>query len=158
MENNNSELYNYFLSTFDQLGLEKQPNELNDKLSMAWIPFESLVVTGHQMETFDIHHVMEICENWHPALARACSVAHVGEHFILWEGQHSALAYYITGFDKVPCMIYESDNLDFKNLPSIEKFDRYQLANLIKQFMEETGAETVEDVRNLIRPPDNYQA
>ena len=158
MENNNSELYNYFLSTFDQFQMDRNPSDLNDNLSMAWIPFKSLVVTEHQMETFDLNHVIQICENWHPAIARSCSVANVGGNLILWEGQHTALAYFIKGFDDIPCMVYTTDNLDFKNIPSVEKFDRYQLSSLIEHFMEETGCETLEDVVKHIREPDNYKA
>lgn len=146
------------MSTFDEIDIGRFPNFNNSKLSMAWLPFETLVVTGHQMETFDLDHVIKICENWHPAIARACSVANVGGNMILWEGQHTALSFYIMGFDTIPCMIFECDNLNFKHVSSIEKFDRYQLASLIEKFMEETGATTVEEVRNNIREPDNYKS
>jgi len=125
-------------------------------LKFSWqdIPFNKLWVTESQWETFDINHVMEICENFHPAIMRACSVADINGKFYLWEGQHTATAAYIFGLDRIHCGVYRCEDMKFKDIPSIEKFTDSQISSLLEMFMKSTGAKTLEDVKKLIKVPD----
>lgn len=130
-------------------------NRINN-LSLEWIPFEDLLVTQNQLDTFDPNHVADICKEYHPAIVRASSVAHIGDKYILWEGQHSATVNWLAGLNNIPCIVYKCDNLDFKQVPSIEKFDSGQMADLITMFVEDSGAKTLDDVLHLIKQYDNF--
>lgn len=134
--------------------IERGYDERFNNLTWMDIPFEDLYVTQSQWDTFDIDHVIDILRNFHPAVLRASSVAYIDGKYILWEGQHSATASYLKGMDKIHCGVYTCDTMDFKDVPSVEKFGQSQLADLIKMFMEDTGAETISDVLNLIKTPD----
>lgn len=125
-------------------------------LKFNWqdIPFDKLLVTESQWETFDINHVIEILNNFHPAIMRACSVAEIDGKFYLWEGQHTATAAYILGLDRIHCGVYKCEDMQFKNISCVEKFTSSQMADLIKRFMDDTGAKTMEDVIELIKVPD----
>lgn len=127
--------------------------------NLKWmdIPFEKLYVTQSQWDTFNINHVMDILDNFHPAVLRASSVALINGKYYLWEGQHSATAAYLKGMDKIHCGVYTCEDMSFKDIPSVEKFDQGQIADLIYMFMEETGARTIDDVLELIKVPD-YEA
>lgn len=124
--------------------------------NLTWkdIPFEELYVTDSQWNSFDIEHVKDILDHFHPALLRASSVALIDGKYILWEGQHSATVAYLAGMDKIHCGVYKCDDMQFKDIPSVEKFSQPQLADLIYMFMNETGAQTVSQVYEYIKTPD----
>ena len=141
----------------DTLTVERKYNSSIENLSLEWIPFDDLWVTPHQVKTFDIDHVNEILENYHPALLRTSSVARIGDKNILWDGQHSATANWISGMDSVPCLVYVCDNMDFKNIPSIEKFDTEQISGLMLAVIEENNITNISQLISLIKIPDNYE-
>lgn len=125
-----------------------------DKLQWLDIPYDELYVTQNQWDTFNVQHVSDILENFHPALLRASSVAKINGKYYLWEGQHSATAAYISGMDKIHCGVYTCDNMYFKDIPSVEQFAPGQIADLIKMFMDDTGANTVDEVLKFIGNSD----
>ena len=150
-----SDLYNHQKS-IQQYDFQRSSDSRIENLSLQWIDFSELMVTQNQIDTFDPDHVRDILSEYHPALVRASSVAFVKNHYILWEGQHTATANWLSGMDKVPCIVYETDNLEFKQIPSVEKFDTSQLAMLIDMLAADTGATTIDEIRNFINPQDNY--
>ena len=125
-------------------------------LKFQWldIPFDKLLVTESQWETFDINHVIDILNNFLPAIMRACSVADIDGKFYLWEGQHTATAAYIMGLDRIHCGVFKCEDMRFKDVACVEKFTNNQIADLISMFMEETGATSMEEVKQLIKVPD----
>jgi len=141
----------------DTINVERKINLAIEQLSLEWIPFDNLWVTPHQVKTFDIAHVNEILENYHPALLRSSSVARIGDKNILWDGQHSATANWISGMDSVPCLVYKCDNMDFKSVPSIEKFDTAQLAELMLSLITEHTLTSIQQLASFIKIPDNFK-
>jgi hypothetical protein len=141
----------------DTINVERKINLAIEQLSLEWIPFDNLWVTPHQVKTFDIAHVNEILENYHPALLRSSSVARIGDKNILWDGQHSATANWISGMDSVPCLVYKCDNMDFKSVPSIEKFDTAQLAELMLSLITEHSLTSIQQLASFIKIPDNFK-
>jgi hypothetical protein len=135
-------------------GLTRKRNPLIDNLSIQYISFDKLLVTDSQKSCFDIDHLREIVENFHPALLKSPSVALVNGDFILWEGQHSAFAAWLNGMDKIPCLVFETTDLSFKDIPSIEKFDHNQFGHLLDMFMEDTQIDTIEQLKQSLRPFD----
>jgi len=131
--------------------ITRTPDSRLENLSLAYVPVEMLLVTQSQLESFDKQHLLDIAENFHPALMRASSVALINGSYILWEGQHTAGAAWICGMDTIPCMVYKCDDLAFKNIASIEKFDNNQFAHLIDMFMEDTGCNTLDEVKATLR-------
>jgi hypothetical protein len=125
-----------------------------DNLTWEDIPFEELYVTDSQWNSFDIAHVKDILDHFHPALLRASSVALIDGKYVLWEGQHSATVAYLAGMDKIHCGVYKCDDMKFKDISSIEKFSQPQLAELIYMFMEDTGIQTIDEVIKYIKIPD----
>lgn len=128
------------------LSFERKYDVKFDNLQWMDIPYEDLHVTQNQWDTFNIEHVFDILQDFHPALLRASSVAYINGKYYLWEGQHSATAAYLKGIDKIHCGVYTCEDMSFKDIPSVEQFGQGQIADLIKMFMEETGATTIEDV------------
>lgn len=141
----------------DTINVERSYNSAIDNLSLEWIPFGDLWVTPHQVKTFDINHVNEILEHYHPALLRTSSVARIGDKNILWDGQHSATANWISGMDSIPCLVYVCDDMDFKRVPSIEKFDTEQIAMLMMDLIENNKLTSIEELSSLIKVSDNYK-
>lgn len=137
--------------------LPRSTNPIIENLSLEWVAFEDLWVTPDQVATFDIGHLNEILENYHPALLRSSSVVIIDGHRVLWDGQHTATANWIMGMDKVPCLVTVTDTLDFKNIPSIEKFDSIQIAKLMMDLMEQNNISSIADLQNYIKTYYNYQ-
>ena len=56
--------------------------------------------------------------------------------------------------DKIPCLVFETTDLSFKDIPSIEKFDHNQFGHLLDMFMEDTQIDTIEQLKQSLRPFD----
>lgn len=151
-----SEIFNHH-DSLEQFNFSREFDSRIHNLSLEWIPFDKLYVTQSQVDTFDPGHVREILAEYHPAIVRPSSVALVGERYILWEGQHSATVNWLKGMDAVPCIVYKSDDMSFKQVPSIEKFDRGQLADMIHDMSQALGLTYISEVVDYIKQPDNYQ-
>lgn len=151
------DLYHHIKQLEANPELQKDIDPRVQNISLEFIPFEDLYVTRSQVEKFEADHVLDIMEEYHPAIMRPSSIARIDGVNILWEGQHSATVNYLKGFNKVPCVVYTCDDLSFKNTPSVEKFDAHQMAMVIEMFMEDTGAETLEDVLKLVKPIDDLE-
>ena len=46
----------------------------------------------------------------------------------------------------VPCVVFEDDNMDFKDIPTISKFDRGELITLFGYLIEDIQPESIQDV------------
>ena len=129
----------------------RMKDPLLDNLEFCMVPFTDLYLPEDQVTSFSKQHLIDILVHFHPALVRASSVALIDDVCVLWEGQHTAAACWLMGMDSIPCMVFRCDSLDFKQVPSVEKFDRMQLAQLLESFMADTGATTVEQVIQLLK-------
>lgn len=139
-----------YIKNIEKYNIKRSFDNRLQNLYIDYINFEDLLLTESQVNTFDINHLNEILENFHPALIRAPSVALIEDQYVLWEGQHSAGALWINGIDEIPCIVYECDDLSFKDIPTIEKFDKKQLVHLIDMFARETGCNTIEEIKDML--------
>lgn len=151
-----SEIYNHS-EIIEQYNFTRERDSRIQNLSLEWVPFDKLFVTRSQVDSFDPDHVREILSEYHPAIVRSSSVALIGDVYVLWEGQHSATVNWLKGMDKIPCMVYKTNDLSFKNVPSIEKFDSGQLADLMVDLVNKNNLTSIEELLSLIKIPDNYE-
>lgn len=146
-----SKLINFLNNT---TSFSREYDERIENLSLEYIPVEELYITQSQQNTFSVSHVLDIANEYHPAIVRTSSIARINGKNILWEGHHSAIVNWIKGFNSVPCIVYECDNMDFKQVPSIEKFDASQLAMLLEMFIAETGVTSLDEIKQHIKEQD----
>ena len=125
---------------------QSRENPLVDKFRMQMIPFHLLKVTEYQAKKFSWNHVKTINEEYHPALTRCSSIAYYKGEYICWEGQHTAVVNWLNGMKAVPCIVQEVEDLEFKETPTISKFDRKELLALFNYLIKDIGATTLQDV------------
>lgn len=121
-------------------------NILVDKFRIQMVPFHLLKVTEYQAKKFSWNHVKNINEDYHPALTRCSSVAYYKGEYICWEGQHTATVNWLNGMKSVPCVVQEVEDLEFKEIPTISKFDRKELLALFNYLIEDIGATSIQDI------------
>lgn len=93
---------------------------------------------------------MDIMSEFHPALVRASSVVLIDNQYYMWDGQHSATACWLRGMDQVPCMVYKCDDMAFKQMASVEKFDMKQMVSVIEQLIYAHTVDTIDELHSLI--------
>lgn len=125
---------------------EAKENPLVDKFRIQMVPFHLLRVTEYQSGKFSWNHVKGINEEYHPALTRCSSVLYYKGEYICWEGQHTAVLNWLNGMKAVPCVVFEDDNMDFKDIPTISKFDRGELMTLFGYIIEDAQPESIQDL------------
>lgn len=135
----------------EKFNLTRRHDERLKKLSIKYIPFDELYVDQSQIDSFNEFHLEEILENFHPALLRASSVVLIDGKYYLWDGQHSATACWLNGMDEIPCIVYETDNLDFKRISSVEKFDGRQIVEMFEQVIEENQIDSMNRLYDLFQ-------
>lgn len=121
-------------------------NPLVDKFRIQMVPFHLLRVTEYQAKKFSWNHAKGINQEYHPALTRCSSVLYYKGEYICWEGQHTAVVNWLNGMKSVPCVVFEDDNMDFKDIPTISKFDRGELITLFGYLIEDIQPESIQDV------------
>lgn len=139
-----------FLKDYLSSDITRIHNVELDNLTLAVIPIDKIKITQSQKQSFSIEHLQDILKEFHPAIARAPSVAFINDEYILWDGQHTALAFYLNGMDNIPCLVYKTNNLSFIGTTCVEKFDRNQLVHLIYDFMLDNNCNTINDVDMLL--------
>lgn len=133
-------------TAIEKFNLVRTPDQRIKNLSLKYIPFEDLYVDQSQIDSFSVDHLEDILQNFHPALLRASSVVFINEKYYLWDGQHSATAGWLKGMDLIPCIVYETDNLEFKRISSVEKFEGRQIIEMFEQIVEENNIESMEEL------------
>lgn len=139
-----------FLTDYLSSDITRIHNAELDNLTLAVIPIDKIKITQSQKQSFSIEHLQDILKEFHPAIARAPSVAFINDEYILWDGQHTALAFYLNGMDNIPCLVYKTNDLSFIGTTCVEKFDRNQLVHLIYDFMLDNNCNTINDVDMLL--------
>lgn len=128
-------LYDY-LENQKNFELPAPDDERMKRLSVEFVPFDKLKITQKQKDSFKPHHVVDIVENFHPALLRPSGVAKFNGDYILWDGHHSATVSLCMGMQGVICMVYHCDSIDEINdiltYDTIESFDTNQLLDMIE--------------------------
>ena len=128
------------LKFVDNLKLHNLPYEVDPRLPqwhLAEVEFTDLWITEKQAKRFDVNHVIDIYNNFHPALMRPASTVFIDGKVVCWDGHHSAVVALLKGFDKCPCIVYETDNWDFLSTQTVEKFDHLQLIALYQTLPED---------------------
>jgi hypothetical protein len=127
-------LYDY-LENQKQYNLPAPDDDRMNKLKVEFVPFHQLKITQKQKDSFSPEHVIDIVENFHPALLRPSGVAKYNGDYILWDGHHSATVSLCMGMQGAICMVYECDTIDEINdiltYDTIESFDKNQLLDMI---------------------------
>lgn len=123
------------MKLLDQIQLEPTIDIRLDKLKMGSVPFDRLMISEKQKQRFDIEHVKDILENFHPALLRPVHVIEYNGNYIVWDGQHSAAVAYLSGMTGCPSMVYTCDTEDEYNeimsTDTIETLDMAQIFDMI---------------------------
>jgi hypothetical protein len=119
-----------FLENLKKFEFEYEPDPRLAKWHLGFVNFADLYITEQQAKTFSADHVRDILENFHPALLRPTCVVHIDGKLVCWDGQHSAVVALLKGMEQCPCVIFESDDWEFKKVPTIEKFDPQQILDL----------------------------
>lgn len=132
--------------TAEAIQAQYKENPLVDKFRIQMVPFHLLKVTEYQAKKFSWNHVKNINDEYHPALTRCSSVAYYKGEYICWEGQHTATVNWLNGMKSVPCVVQEVEDLEFKNIPTISKFDRKELLALFNYLIEDIGATSIQDI------------
>jgi len=127
-------LYDY-VENQKQYNLPAPDDDRMNKLKVEFVPFHQLKITQKQKDSFSPEHVIDIVENFHPALLRPSGVAKYNGDYILWDGHHSATVSLCMGMQGAICMVYECDTIDEINdiltYDTIESFDKNQLLDMI---------------------------
>lgn len=139
-----------FLTDYLSSNIKRTHNAELNNLSLAVIPFDKIRITEPQQQSFSIEHLRDILKEFHPAIARAPSVVLIDDEYILWDGQHTALAFYLNGMDNIPCLVFKTNDLSFIGTTCVEKFDKNQLVHLIYDFMLDNNCNTITDVELLL--------
>ena len=111
MESFNLELYSY-LQNQKQYDFPLLEDNRLSRLDFEFVPFHLLKITKKQKESFSIQHLMDILQNFHPALLRPSGVVKYNNEYILWDGHHSATLALCVGMDAVPCVVYECNSVE----------------------------------------------
>lgn len=151
---NIDELQSLFQNMAEQAGMEivqqAKENPLVDKFRLQMVPFHLLKVTEYQAKKFSWNHVKGINEVYHPALTRCSSVLYYNGEYICWEGQHTAVLNWLNGMKAVPCIVYEDQSLDFKETPTISKFDKKELLTLFGYLIDDIKPESIDDIKDYL--------
>lgn len=128
-------LYDY-LENQKQFELPAPDDKRIEKLTVEFVPFHLLKITQKQKNSFNPSHVVDIVENFHPALLRPSGVAKYNGDYILWDGHHSATVSLCMGLQGAYCMVYHCDSIeeinDILTYDTIESFDTNQLLDMIE--------------------------
>ena len=130
----------------EEIQKQSRENPLVDNFRIQMVPFHLLKITEYQAKKFSWNHVKNINEDYHPALTRCSSVAYYKGEYICWEGQHTATVNWLNGMKAVPCVVQEVEDLSFKEIPTVSKFDRKELLALFNYLIEDIGATSIQDI------------
>ena len=136
-----------------EIAQEAKENPLIDRFRIQMVPFHLLKVTEYQAKKFSWNHVKGINEVYHPALTICSSVLYYNGEYICWEGQHTAVLNWLNGMKAVPCIVFEDENMDFKENPTVSKFDKKELLTLFNYLIEDIQPETIDDIVNHLNEP-----
>lgn len=126
-----------FIEKIKQYNFPFEPDNRLQHWHLTYVEFSDILITEKQLKRFDASHVMDIYNNFHPALLRPSSMVAIDGKIYCWDGMHSAVVGLLKGFQKCPCIVYETDSWDFLETPTEEKLDEDQLLSLYASLPEE---------------------
>lgn len=85
-----------------------------DKLKLEWLSPEDIFVTIRQKHVWDINTLTTILEDFNLGRIKSINIARIMNINICWNGQHTIAAMLLNGWEKVPCMVYECENMKWR--------------------------------------------
>jgi len=128
------------ITLLEKIKQHRFPFEIDSRLPqyhLTYVDFSKILITEKQLKRFDPSHVMDIYNNFHPALLRPSSIVDINGQLFCWDGLHSAVVALLKGFDECPSVVFQTDSWDFLKIPTEEKFDEDQLISLYASLPDE---------------------
>jgi hypothetical protein len=109
-----------------------------DKLKLEWIEPSEIFVTQRQRSVIDYDCLKTILEDFSLGRIKSVNIARIMGVNICWNGQHTILAMMLNGWDKVPCMVYECEDMSWRTESVTHmRFSIRQRADMAYDFIEE---------------------
>ena len=125
----------YFDDDFPFLG---RMNPEVDKLTLEWLSPEDIFVTIRQKHVWNVDTLETILEDFCPGRIKSVNIARILGVNICWNGQHTIAAMLLNGWKKVPCMVYECEDMSWRtNTATHMRFSLRQRADMAFDTLQE---------------------
>lgn len=109
-----------------------------ENLKLEWVDPADIFVTVRQKAVFSHDTLQTILEDFNPGRIKSVNIARILGVNICWNGQHTVLAMMLNGWEKVPCMVYECEDMRWRdNSVTHMRFSERQIADLAYDFLVE---------------------
>lgn len=109
-----------------------------DNLKLEWISPEDIFVTRRQKSVFQPDALVNILNDFNPGRIKSVNIARIMGVNICWNGQHTVIAMMLNGWKKVPCMVYECEDMSWRdNSVTHMRFSDRQRADMTYEYIQE---------------------
>lgn len=125
----------YFDDDFPFVG-RKHPEI--EKLKLEWIDPKDIFITIRQSHVWSHETLQTILEDFNIGRLKSINVARIMDVNICWNGQHTIAAMILNGWEKVPCMVYECEDMTWRDKSVTHmRFSKRQRADMAFDLIEE---------------------
>lgn len=131
-----------------------------DKLSLEWIDPNDIIVTVRQKSCWDIDALKTILDDFCLGRIKSINIARIMGYNICWNGQHTIAGMLLNGWEKVPCMVYECEDMSWRdNSLTHMRFSERQRADmsydLLSDLEQNYEMQTFSDVMEVLKQVKN---
>ena len=109
-----------------------------DNLKLEWIAPEDIFVTRRQKSVFQPDALVNILNDFSPGRIKSVNIARIMGVNICWNGQHTVIGMMLNGWKKVPCMVYECEDMRWRdNTVTHMRFSDRQRADMAYEYIQE---------------------
>ena len=125
----------YFDDDFPFLG---RMNPEIENLKLEWIDPVDIFVTIRQKHVWNVDTLETILEDFCPGRIKSVNIARILGVNICWNGQHTIAAMLLNGWKKIPCMVYECEDMNWRTTTTTHmRFSDRQRADIAYDIIEE---------------------
>lgn len=108
-----------------------------DKLKLEWIDPKDMFVTIRQKNVWDQDTLATILKGFCLGRIKSVNIARIMGVNICWNGQHTVAAMLLNGWKKVPCLVYECEDMNWRtNTATHMRFSSRQRADMAYDLLE----------------------
>lgn len=146
MENNDEQLFPYMEYFDEDFPFTGRRNPDIEKLKLEWIDPHDIFVTTRQKSAWKPEKLEKILPDFCIGRLKSINIARIMGVNICWNGQHTIASLLCNGWEKVPCMVYECEDMNWRdNTVTYMHFSDRQRSELAFDLIKEIEEELIEE-------------
>ena len=145
MENEEKQLFPYMEYFNEDFPFTGRKNPDIERLKLEWIDPHDIFVTRRQKNSWKPEKLEKILSDFCIGRLKSVNIARIMGVNICWNGQHTIASLLCNGWEKVPCMVYECEDMSWReNTVTYMHFSQRQRSELAFDLIQELEQEVME--------------